>query len=194
MQGGPPIGRPDEGRHNVEDVFTGIVEELGRVDARTADRLRLTCTTVLDDVELGASIAVNGCCLTVVAWGDRLVGGRRQRRDAGSARASATCSPAIRSTWSARCGSSTASAGTSSRATSTASARSSTYPQTCECAAIRELLRYVVEKGSITVDGISLTVVDPLDDGFTVASSRTPPTSRRSATRAQAPASTSKST
>ena len=32
-----------------------------------------------------------------------------------------------------------------------------------------DLLRYVVEKGSITVDGISLTVVDPLDDGFTVA-------------------------
>jgi riboflavin synthase len=33
----------------------------------------------------------------------------------------------------------------------------------------RGLLRYVVEKGSITVDGISLTVVKPLDDGFTVA-------------------------
>jgi riboflavin synthase len=32
-----------------------------------------------------------------------------------------------------------------------------------------ELLRYVVEKGSITVDGVSLTVVDVLDDGFTVA-------------------------
>ena len=32
-----------------------------------------------------------------------------------------------------------------------------------------ELLRYVVEKGSITVDGCSLTVVKPLDDGFTVA-------------------------
>jgi riboflavin synthase len=31
------------------------------------------------------------------------------------------------------------------------------------------LLRYVVEKGSITVDGVSLTVVDVLDDGFTVA-------------------------
>ena len=29
--------------------------------------------------------------------------------------------------------------------------------------------RYVVEKGSITVDGVSLTVVDALDDGFTVA-------------------------
>jgi riboflavin synthase len=33
----------------------------------------------------------------------------------------------------------------------------------------RELLRYVVEKGSVTIDGVSLTVVDVLDDGFTVA-------------------------
>ncbi|MCB0956388.1 MAG: hypothetical protein KDB06_02375, partial [Ilumatobacter sp.] len=31
------------------------------------------------------------------------------------------------------------------------------------------LLRYVVEKGSVTVDGVSLTVVAPLADGFTVA-------------------------
>jgi len=34
---------------------------------------------------------------------------------------------------------------------------------------LKELLRYVVEKGSITVDGVSLTVVAALDDGFTVA-------------------------
>jgi riboflavin synthase len=31
------------------------------------------------------------------------------------------------------------------------------------------LTRYLVEKGSVTVDGVSLTVVDALDDGFTVA-------------------------
>ncbi len=31
------------------------------------------------------------------------------------------------------------------------------------------MLRYIVEKGSITVDGISLTVVEPTADGFTVA-------------------------
>jgi riboflavin synthase len=47
-------------------VFTGIVEELGRVIERDGDRLRIAATTVLDDVVLGASIAVNGCCLTVV--------------------------------------------------------------------------------------------------------------------------------
>jgi len=33
----------------------------------------------------------------------------------------------------------------------------------------QHLLRYMVEKGSVTVDGVSLTIVQPLDDGFTVA-------------------------
>ena len=33
----------------------------------------------------------------------------------------------------------------------------------------KDMLRYIIEKGSITIDGCSLTVVEPLDDGFTVA-------------------------
>ena len=49
-------------------MFTGIVEEMGSVAALDGGRLRLSCRKVLEDVELGASIAVNGCCLTVVAW------------------------------------------------------------------------------------------------------------------------------
>ena len=55
-------------------MFTGIVEELGTV--RSVDavgdgrRLVVGATTVLDDVTLGASISVNGCCLTVIEWGD----------------------------------------------------------------------------------------------------------------------------
>ena len=59
----------------------------------------------------------------------------------------------------------------------------------------RDLLRYVVEKGSITVDGVSLTVVDVLDDGFTVAV--IPHTGRGHDARAQGPGrprSTSRST
>jgi riboflavin synthase len=51
-------------------VFTGIVEELGTVSARQGSRVRINAATVLDGSELGASIAVNGCCLTVVARGD----------------------------------------------------------------------------------------------------------------------------
>lgn len=46
-------------------MFTGIIEELGAVLAR-APRLRVQCATVLDDLRPGASIAVNGVCLTAV--------------------------------------------------------------------------------------------------------------------------------
>src|SRR4051794_17394791 len=50
-------------------MFTGIVEELGSVISVHEGRIRIEATTVLDDVTLGASIAVNGCCVTVVDWG-----------------------------------------------------------------------------------------------------------------------------
>ena len=50
-------------------MFTGIVEELGRVNSLRGSRLRIDAEVVLHDVVMGASIAVNGCCLTVVATG-----------------------------------------------------------------------------------------------------------------------------
>lgn len=52
-------------------MFTGIVEETGEVEsfARAADawRLRVSARAVLDDIRPGESVAVNGCCLTAVA-------------------------------------------------------------------------------------------------------------------------------
>ena len=56
-------------------MFTGIVEELGHVRADHPERgrraaSRSTPKRVLDDAEIGDSIAVNGCCLTVVELGD----------------------------------------------------------------------------------------------------------------------------
>ena len=50
-------------------MFTGIVEECGRVHARSGSTLQIAATTVLEGSAIGASIAVNGCCLTVVATG-----------------------------------------------------------------------------------------------------------------------------
>jgi riboflavin synthase len=46
-------------------MFTGIIEELGTVEA-AAPRLRVRCSTVMQDMTEGASIAVNGVCLTAV--------------------------------------------------------------------------------------------------------------------------------
>ena len=54
-------------------MFTGIIEELGRVRAidhrEGGARLEIAATTVLADARAGDSIAVNGCCLTVVDSG-----------------------------------------------------------------------------------------------------------------------------
>ncbi len=59
-------------------MFTGIVEELGQLQAREAGlhgqsgvaaRFTFAAARVLDDAEVGGSIAVNGCCLTVVDLG-----------------------------------------------------------------------------------------------------------------------------
>jgi riboflavin synthase len=47
-------------------MFTGIIEELGTVEA-AAPRLRVRCSTVMQDMTEGASIAVNGVCLTAVS-------------------------------------------------------------------------------------------------------------------------------
>jgi riboflavin synthase len=47
-------------------MFTGIVEELGAVRSLEEGRLVVGCPLVVTDSTLGASVAVNGTCLTVV--------------------------------------------------------------------------------------------------------------------------------
>lgn len=49
-------------------MFTGIVEELGKIQNITSDKITIECKTVLEDVKLGDSIAINGVCLTVVSF------------------------------------------------------------------------------------------------------------------------------
>ena len=51
-------------------MFTGIVEELGRFERHDGLRYRFGATTVLHGSRLGDSIAVNGCCLTLVDQGE----------------------------------------------------------------------------------------------------------------------------
>jgi riboflavin synthase len=50
-------------------MFTGLVEEVGRVLERDGARLVVAARRVLEDSDLGASVAVNGACLTVVERG-----------------------------------------------------------------------------------------------------------------------------
>jgi len=149
-------------------VFTGIVEELGAVVERDGPRLRISATTVLDDVELGASIAVNGCCLTVVAWGDgwwdaELTEETWSRTSLGDLAAGDPVNLERPVRLADRLGGHLVQGHVDGVGEIVHPAPD--LRVRCD----RDLLRYVVDKGSITVDGISLTVVDALDDGFTVA-------------------------
>ncbi len=149
-------------------MFTGIVEELGRVAALDGARLRLSAHEVLADVTMGASIAVNGCCLTVVAWGsdwwEADVSDETFRRTSlGDLSTGDPVNLERPVRLEDRLG------GHLVQGHVDAVGHVVDGVPDLRVRMPEHLLRYVVEKGSITVDGVSLTVVDVLDDGFTVA-------------------------
>lgn len=149
-------------------MFTGIVEELGRVESFEGTRLRIGAKLVLDGVVLGDSIAVSGCCLTVVAmgsdWWEADVS--QETLDRTSLRgisvgAAVNLERAVR--MSDRLG------GHLVQGHVDGVGEVVDPVPDLRVRIPSDLMRYVVEKGSITVDGVSLTVVKPLADGFTVA-------------------------
>jgi riboflavin synthase len=153
-------------------MFTGIVEELGSVAAVQSTpagaRIRIRAKAVLEDAGLGDSTAVNGCCLTVVALGDDWweadVSEETLRRTSlGSLAAGDPVNLERPVRLADRLG------GHLVQGHVDAVGEVVEPVPDLRIRMPAELLRYVVEKGSITVDGVSLTVVDPLEDGFTVA-------------------------
>ena len=151
-------------------MFTGIVEELGTVVSRDGSRLRIAARTVLDGVGIGDSTAVNGCCLTVVAfdtdegWWDADVSDETfARTNLGELQAGDPVNLERPVRLEDRLG------GHLVQGHVDAVGEIVAPVPDLRVRIPGELLRYVVEKGSITVDGISLTVVEPLVDGFTVA-------------------------
>ncbi|KLO31045.1 riboflavin synthase subunit alpha [Mycolicibacter heraklionensis] len=162
-------------------MFTGIVEELGelvgREDLADAARLVICGPTVTSDARHGDSIAVNGVCLTVV---DVQPGGRfsadvmRETLDRSSLGSLQVGSP-VNLERAAALNSRLGGHIVQGHVDGTGRVLARTPGQHWEVVRIglpASLARYVVEKGSITVDGTSLTVsglgADP-DDFFEVS-------------------------
>ena len=161
-------------------MFTGIVEELGTVlSSRPVTtewgdgvRLRIAATTVLDGSGLGASISVNGCCLTLVdqgvdggsGWWDTDVSQETlDRTTTGSLAVGDRVNLERPMALGDRLGGHMVLGHVDGvgEVVSPAPDLVVRVP--------KSMMRYLVEKGSVTVDGISLTAFDITDDTFRVA-------------------------
>lgn len=158
-------------------MFTGIVEELGTVVAteELADsvRLRIHGALVTSDAVHGASIAVNGVCLTVVDHGDDefsadVMRETLVRSSLGALEVGSRVNLERPVTLESRLGGHLVQGHVDG--TGVILDRSpSEHWEIVRVSLPDDLGRYVVEKGSITVDGVSLTVVDADRDSFTVS-------------------------
>jgi riboflavin synthase len=159
-------------------MFTGIVEELGSIRSVTPNasgaRLEIAATTVLADAEIGGSIAVNGCCLTVVALGDgwwaaEAVEETLRRTSLGALHPGDRVNLERPVRLADRLGGHMVQGHVDAVGEIRERAPLPDGSARVRIGAPAALLRYVVEKGSITVDGISLTVTDVDDASFGLA-------------------------
>ncbi|MFN8003994.1 MAG: riboflavin synthase [Acidobacteriota bacterium] len=158
-------------------MFTGIIEELGVIrritSARAGARLEVSAHTVLSDAKLGDSIAVNGVCLTVVDqgadWFAADVSAETLRRTSLKQAAAGTRVNLERAmAANGRFGGHIVQ-GHVDGTGEFQEARPSGDGWVLRIGFPPELARYIVEKGSITVDGISLTVAALGETWFEIA-------------------------
>jgi riboflavin synthase len=160
----------------VVGIFTGLVQDLGTVTAvdATADGVRLAVRTGLAaELSLGDSVAVNGVCLTATAIDDGQFSAdvmhetlRRSSLAAASEGRAVNLELPLRA--SDRLGGHVVQ-GHVDGVGSVRDAREDGFARVVTIAADPDLLRYVVDKGSIAVDGISLTVVETGEDWFSIS-------------------------
>lgn len=158
-------------------MFTGMVEELGTLDQilkgpRSA-RLRIAAAKVLEGVKIGDSIAVNGVCLTVVSF-DRssfsvdVMAETLARSSLGDLRPGEKVNLERALRLGDRLGGHFVS-GHIDGVGKIQSQNELDIALVTEITAPRGVLKYVLVKGSIAVDGISLTVVEVKERSFTVS-------------------------
>jgi riboflavin synthase len=149
-------------------MFTGIVEELGRLDAREGQRFTFTAEVVTEDAEIGGSIAVNGCCLTVVEagpgwWRADVVDETLSRTTLGDLAPGDPVNLERPVRLVDRLGGHLVQGHVDGVGEVVAPAPDLVVRPPVQ------LLRYMVEKGSIAVDGCSLTITGASEESFAVA-------------------------
>jgi riboflavin synthase len=157
-------------------MFTGLVQDLGQVHRvdRTADGVRLSVRSSLAaELSEGDSVAVNGVCLTATGMADGAFAAdvmteTLRRSSLGALETGSTVNLELPLRAADRLGGHVVQGHVDGIAT-VRETRAEGFARIVSFDADPGLLRYVVEKGSIAVDGVSLTVSDIGDDWFAVS-------------------------
>jgi riboflavin synthase len=149
-------------------MFTGLIEELGSLVSRDGERFRFAANKVLEETTVDDSIAVNGCCLTVVAlgedwWEADAVAETIQRTSLGQLTPGDPVNFERAVRYSDRLG------GHMVQGHVDGVGIVVTPGPDLQIRTSEGLDRYLVEKGSVTVDGVSLTCFDVHQNCFSVA-------------------------
>ncbi|OOH89683.1 riboflavin synthase subunit alpha [Pasteurellaceae bacterium 15-036681] len=158
-------------------MFTGIIEEVGKI-AKIHKQgefavLTITGNRIFSDMHLGDSIAVNGVCLTVTEFGSNhfsadVMSETLKRTSLGELQPNSPVNLERAMAANGRFGGHIVSGhidGTGEIVSITPANNSVWY----RVKTSPKLMRYIIEKGSITIDGISLTVVDCDEESFRVS-------------------------
>lgn len=149
-------------------MFTGLVEEVGRLDERRGERFRFSAEKVLEDSDVGASIAVNGTCLTLVdkgdGWWEADVSPETETR---SSLAELGIGDPVNMERAVRMSDRLGGHVMQGHVDGVGEVLAPVPDLRVRIPT--DLMRYCVEKGSIAIDGVSLTIFGLDEDSFTVA-------------------------
>ncbi len=150
-------------------MFTGIIEEVGRLKGFDGARIEISCEKILSDIKIGDSISTNGICLTVVDFGENYFAADvmpETFRKTSLADKNFNLERALK--VGDRLGGHIVSGhidGVGKISKIVAEGNALLINVTAENA----LLKQIATKGSVALDGISLTVVDAGADNFTIS-------------------------
>jgi riboflavin synthase len=157
-------------------MFTGLIEDLGRVRAvrRDTDGATIELATALgSQIGVGDSVAINGVCLTATeasaeGFCAQAMHETLRRSSLGALRPGSAVNVELALRAGARLGGHIVQGHVDGTAT-VAGLREDGFSRVLDFELDAELLRYLVEKGSVAIDGVSLTVSELRDDGFAVS-------------------------
>ena len=158
-------------------MFTGIIEEIGKVQSirkgRDSAAVSISARMILEGIRLGDSIAVNGVCLTVTSFSQSgftadVMHETLNRSSLGSLRAGSPINLERAMPANGRFGGHIVSGHIDGTGTISAIAKDDNAVWYTVKAG-PHVLKYIIEKGSVAIDGVSLTVAKVHNDGFSVS-------------------------